>query len=190
MTKSTEEKETSSKQEPANAPKDTNQFDTMEFEMAGNSLRALTVIYGFFFVFLSAMVAGSPTINSVLDPNNSFLFYVCTLLLAIANALIGIEIFRIMIMMNISFIGEWGLRLLIASVPSTFVFVIGITTLSEISIFDFEFYPVGNWIASLLLALIILLVAFKLKKDPIIQQSTADKNESEKGRHNQEEQSS
>ena len=80
---------------------------------SANVLRSMTVIYGFFFVFMSAMVAGAQNIKSGLDVSNSLLFYLIIFILGIACFLIGLEIFVILRKFGMSIMGENGIQILI-----------------------------------------------------------------------------
>jgi hypothetical protein len=132
---------------------------------SSNVLRSLTIIYGFFFVFMSAMVAGAQNLRTSLGVTSVLFFYFFIIVLALACFLIGFEIYIILIEFDISNIGEWGVVLLILLVPMIFVFVIGQAILVEVVIFGTNIAPLGIWIISWTELLITSLLLWRTRRD-------------------------
>lgn len=134
-------------------------------EELGNVLRSLTVIYGFFFVFLSAMVAGAQNLRVGVDFTTIVFFYTIVIALAVACFLIGFEIYISLRDCGISRIGDWGVILLILLVPTTFVFVIGQALLTDVTIFGVHIAPFGVYAVSGLELLITTLLLWQARKE-------------------------
>ena len=126
-----------------------------------NILRSLTVLYGFFFVFLSAMVAGAHNLRTSLDSVNALMLYIFILLLAFACFMIGLEINRTLLDFGMSDVGEIGVRVLIALVPIVFVFVIGQALLADRDFFGIVFTSLGVWLISYIQLAVFVVIYFK-----------------------------
>jgi len=155
-----------SKPTKAKEDSDPNDDDFVSDEDLNNILRSLTVIYGFFFVFISAMVAGSQVLSvTLVDSSASLVFFGFIFLLSMACSMIGLEIFMILNHLGISFVGEWGIRILIALVPAVFTFIIGYTVLSDMVIYGLSLPPFGFWLVSYVQVFLTILIYFKMKRD-------------------------
>lgn len=135
-------------------------------EDSGDVLRSLTVIYGFFFVFMSVIVAGAQILSVTLaDTASALIFFVIVFGLAIACSMIGLEIFMILNEMGMTFVGDWGIRILISFVPMIFTFITGYTVLADKEIYGISFPPFMFWLVGWFQLLIVVLLYFKMRKE-------------------------
>ena len=144
---------------------DSNRDDETSNVECSNILRSLTVIYGFFFVFMSAMVAGAQNLRAELNLSDALVFYLFVFILALACYFIGVEIYRILVRFGISHIGEWGISLIVILVPTIFIFVIGQALLTEMVVFGVKIAPYGIYVVSGSELLITSILLWQQKKD-------------------------
>jgi len=131
-------------------------------------LRNLTILYGFFFLFMSGLLGSAPFVSESLyiaDPRILFLLIVP---MAVSVLLIGLEIRGIMTKMGASVQAQASIYLLAVSTPSLFIWMLGKVYVGNVPVFwnvlfqEFSlgdlglililaiaaFWPLGRWLWS------------------------------------------
>jgi len=97
----------------------------------GEAVRSLTIIYGFFFMFMSGMLAGAQSLNVLFTGQGLLILYSFVWLLALAFLLIGFELI-IRIGSELGKVALLGLLILSIITPLVFLLVLGTVLVSYI----------------------------------------------------------
>lgn len=95
------------------------------------AVRSLTIIYGFFYMFMSGMLAGASSLNVFFTDQGLLILYSFVWLLALAFLLIGFELI-IWVGSELGNTAFSGLFILSIIVPLVFLLVLGTVLVSDI----------------------------------------------------------
>jgi len=110
-----------------------------------DALRSLTIIYGFFFVFMSAMTAAIPGLMTSMTAPKLVTLYRIVWALALASLALGIEILLIMWKL-ISRFAQIGLAILVCATPMMFLYTLGYPLVGNVSWYGFRVVDLGEWL--------------------------------------------
>ena len=124
------------------------------------AIRSLTIIYGFFFVFMSGLLSGIPVIHPFLTEGARLSLYFLVWLLALAFLLIGFELV-IAIMSELGSYARLGLIILSNFVPAVFILVLGTALVGDVYLFGRTLADIGMiaflfFIASYVIAILVM----------------------------------
>ena len=97
----------------------------------GEAVRSLTIIYGFFFMFMSGMLAGAQSLNVLFTEQGRLILYSFVWLLALAFLLIGFELIA-WIGSELGKLAGPGLFILSIITPLVFLLVLGTVLVGNI----------------------------------------------------------
>ena len=124
------------------------------------AVRSLTIIYGFFFMFMSGMLAGAQSLNALFTEQGRLILYSFVWLLALAFLLIGFELI-IWVGTELSKVAFSGLLILSIITPLVFLLVLGTVLVSDIIFWGLFIADIGFWIFATVMVVSTLYVLWK-----------------------------
>lgn len=126
------------------------------------AIRSLTIIYGFFFVFMSGLLSGIPVIHPFLTDVSRQILYMLVWALAFAFLLIGFELV-IWISAELEISAGAGLFILSIFIPVVFILVLGTALVGDAYLFGRTIADIGL-IGFLIVVLCYIIAIFVMAK--------------------------
>ena len=126
------------------------------------AIRSLTIIYGFFFVFMSGLLSGIPVIHPFLTDASRVILYVLVWGLSSAFLLIGFELVA-WISAELENFAVLGLSMLSIFIPVVFILVLGTALVGDAYLFGRTIADIGL-IVFMIVVIFYILAILKMAK--------------------------